>query len=152
VTNSPVSYDGTAKSAEVACLGGGTASNILTGGAASQTEVGVYAVTADCAESTNYASATGLAAGNFEIAGSGSSTVTITLAGTGSGTVNSSSNPDSTDQITNCPGTDCTGTYDSGTVVTLLAAASWNSDFIGWTIGCTVQGLRVSSPRAAVPE
>jgi len=67
VTNSPVTYDGSAKAAAVTCLGGGTASNILTGGAATQTNAGTYAVTTDCATSTNYNAATGLAAGNFVI-------------------------------------------------------------------------------------
>ncbi|MFA4917586.1 MAG: MBG domain-containing protein, partial [Syntrophales bacterium] len=67
VTNSPVTYDGAAKSAAVACLGGGASSNILTGGAANQTNAGTYAVTADCAASTNYNAAAGISAGNFII-------------------------------------------------------------------------------------
>jgi len=67
VTNSPVTYDGSAKAASVSCLGGGTASNILTGGTATKTSAGTYAVTADCAASTNYSAASGLAAGNFII-------------------------------------------------------------------------------------
>ena len=68
VTNSPQSYTGAAQSATVSCSGGGVASNISTGGAASQTDAGTYAVTADCpAVAPNYNAGTGLAAGNFAI-------------------------------------------------------------------------------------
>ncbi|HEY6838084.1 MAG TPA: Ig-like domain repeat protein, partial [Geobacteraceae bacterium] len=64
VTNSPQTYDGSAKIVAVSCLGGGTVSNITP---ASQTNAGSYPVTADCAASTNYNAATGLSAGNFLI-------------------------------------------------------------------------------------
>jgi hypothetical protein len=64
VSNSPVTYNGSAQTVAVTCLGGGIVSNITP---ASQTDAGTYAVTADCAASTNYAAATGLAAGNFII-------------------------------------------------------------------------------------
>ena len=47
VTNSPVTYDGTAKSATVSGSVAGSVSNILTGGAATQTNAGTYAVTAE---------------------------------------------------------------------------------------------------------
>ncbi|MFZ3044157.1 MAG: MBG domain-containing protein [Minisyncoccia bacterium] len=67
VTNSPVTYDGATHSATVSCTGGGTVSNISTGGAATQTNAGTYAVTADCAASTNYNAVTGASAGNFVI-------------------------------------------------------------------------------------
>jgi alpha-tubulin suppressor-like RCC1 family protein len=67
ITNSPVTYTGAAQTATVACLGGGVASNILIGGVATQTTVGTYAVTVDCAASTNNAAATGLNAGSFVI-------------------------------------------------------------------------------------
>ncbi len=67
VINSPVTYDGTAKTAAVTCSGGGVASNITTGGAASQINIGSYPVIADCAASANYNAATGLFAGDFVI-------------------------------------------------------------------------------------
>jgi LPXTG-site transpeptidase (sortase) family protein len=67
VTNTPQDYTGAPQSATVSCLGGGAASNILTGGAATQTNAGSYAVTTDCAASTNYTAASGIAAGNFVI-------------------------------------------------------------------------------------
>jgi hypothetical protein len=66
-----------------------------------------------------------------------SSTITITFAGTGTGTAFSTSTPDSPDQITDCPGPDCTGTFDSGTEVTLRAATNWKSSFVSWFPTCT---------------
>ena len=61
VTNSPVTYDGTAKSATVSGSVSGSASSILTGGAATQTNAGTYAVTANFipTDTTNYNSLTG---------------------------------------------------------------------------------------------
>ena len=47
VTNSPVTYDGAAKSAAVSASVAGTVSNVLTGGAATKTDAGTYAVTAN---------------------------------------------------------------------------------------------------------
>ena len=69
VTNSPVTYDGTAKSALVSCSVAGNVSNILTGGAANQTNAGTYAVTADFVptDASNYRSLTAASAGNFVI-------------------------------------------------------------------------------------
>jgi hypothetical protein len=69
VTNSPVTYDGTAKSASVSGSVSGSASNVVTGGAATQTNAGSYAVTADFTpvDTTNYSSLTGASAGNFII-------------------------------------------------------------------------------------
>ena len=52
ITNSPVTYNGSAQTATVACLGGGTAT--LTSGGTG-TNVGSYPATVDCAASTNYA-------------------------------------------------------------------------------------------------
>src|SRR5204863_383265 len=47
----------------------GAVANILTGGAATQTNAGTYAVTANFVPNdTNYKTLTGLSAGNFEIA------------------------------------------------------------------------------------
>ena len=69
VSNSPVIFDGTAFSATVTGSVPGTASSILTGGAASQTNAGTYAVTANFVptDTTNYNSLTGASAGNFVI-------------------------------------------------------------------------------------
>lgn len=67
VSNTPQNYTGSAQAATVTCSGGGAASNISTGGAANQTDAGTYAVTADCAASTNYNAGTSVAAGNFVI-------------------------------------------------------------------------------------
>ena len=69
VTNSPVTYTGSGQSATVSGSVPGTASAILTGGAATQTAAGTYAVTANFApaDSTNYNSLTAAAAGDFVI-------------------------------------------------------------------------------------
>ncbi len=67
VTSSPITYNGSPQAATAACLGGGTASNILVGGAVSQTTAGTHAATVDCAASTNYSAVTGISAGNFVI-------------------------------------------------------------------------------------
>ena len=69
VTNSPVLFDGTPKAAEVESSVPGTISNILTGGAATQTSVGTYAVTADFTptDTLNYNTLVGASAGNFVI-------------------------------------------------------------------------------------
>ena len=69
VTNSPVAYDGAAHSAAVSGSVPGTASSILTGGAATQTAAGTYAVTANFTptDTTNYNSLTAASAGNFVI-------------------------------------------------------------------------------------
>jgi hypothetical protein len=64
ITNSPVIYNGSAQTATVACLGGGTAT-LASGGTG--TDVGSYPATVDCAASTNYGAANGLAAGSFVI-------------------------------------------------------------------------------------
>jgi hypothetical protein len=68
VTNSPQSYTGSAIPATVSCQGGGVASNILYGGSSSApSDVGTYAITANCAASSNYAAVTGASAGTFVI-------------------------------------------------------------------------------------
>ena len=82
VNNSPVTYDATAKTATVGITASsvpGAVANILTGGAASQTSVGTYAVTADFVptDSANYNSLIAQAAGNFVIQ---KATPTATLA------------------------------------------------------------------------
>ncbi len=71
VNNSPVDYDAAGQSAGVVVSTssvGGSVANILTGGAASQTVVGTYAVTASFVPTdTNYNTLNGLSAGNFVI-------------------------------------------------------------------------------------
>lgn len=74
VSNSPTTYDGTAKAATVSINASsvqGGVQNILTGGAATQTAAGIYAVTANFVptDTTNYNTLTALAAGNFVIGG-----------------------------------------------------------------------------------
>ena len=64
VSNTPVTYDGNAKTVAVTCLGGGASSAIAP---ATQTAAGTYAVTATCAGTANYNAATTLPAGNFVI-------------------------------------------------------------------------------------
>jgi hypothetical protein len=64
ITNTPVTFTGSAQTAAVACLGGGSAT-LASGGTG--TNAGSYAATVDCAASANYNAATGLTAGNFVI-------------------------------------------------------------------------------------
>ncbi len=78
VTNTPVTYDGLTHSATATASGGGTVSNISTGGAASQTNAGTYTVTADIAASSNYNSASGVTASNSFVINKASSSVTVT--------------------------------------------------------------------------
>ncbi|MBS4029573.1 MAG: Ig-like domain repeat protein, partial [Ignavibacteriales bacterium] len=72
VNNSPQTYSGSGQSATVeisASSVAGTVANILTGGAATQTNAGTYAVTANFVpnDGTNYNTLTALSAGNFVI-------------------------------------------------------------------------------------
>jgi hypothetical protein len=72
VSNSPQTYTGSAQAATVGISASsvpGAVANILTGGAATQTNANTYAVTADFVptDSTNYSTLTGLSAGNFVI-------------------------------------------------------------------------------------
>ena len=57
-------YNGNPQTATVACLGGGAAT-LASGGTG--TNAGSYPATVNCAASTNYTAATGLAAGSFVI-------------------------------------------------------------------------------------
>ena len=69
VTNSPQTYTGSAIPAVVSCLGGGTVSNVKYNNSSTvPSAVASYAITADCAASTNYSAVTGASAGNFVIA------------------------------------------------------------------------------------
>jgi hypothetical protein len=82
VTNSPQTYTGSGQAAAVSISTSsvaGAIANILTGGAATQTNAGTYAVTADFVptDTTDYNTLTGLSAGNFVIA-QASATITVT--------------------------------------------------------------------------
>ena len=82
VTNSPQAYNASPQAATVSITTSsvpGTVANILTGGAATQTNAGTYAVTADFVpnDSTNYNTLTGQSAGSFII---NKATPTATLA------------------------------------------------------------------------
>jgi hypothetical protein len=72
VNNTPVTYDGTGKAATVGITISsvpGAVANILTGGTATKTNAGTYAVTADFVptDTANYNSLLAVAAGNFVI-------------------------------------------------------------------------------------
>ena len=79
VSNSPVNYDGLGHSATVTGSVAGSVSGILTGGAATQSAVGTYAVTANFVptDSGNYNSLTNAPAGNFAILAGSKVSVTI---------------------------------------------------------------------------
>ncbi|MDI5951310.1 beta strand repeat-containing protein, partial [Flavobacterium yafengii] len=82
VSNTPQTYTGSGQAATVtisASSVSGAVSNILTGGAATQTNAATYAVTANFipTDTANYNSLLGLSAGNFVI---GKATPTATLA------------------------------------------------------------------------
>ena len=66
----------------------------------------------------------------ISVAGGTTATLTVTRAGTGSGRIRS------TDGLINC-GTDCSQSYDAGTVVTLTRRATRGSTFAGWSGACS---------------
>jgi len=71
VTNSPQTYTGSPIAATVSCLGGGAVSNVQYNGSSTvPTNAATYAVTANCAASSNYSAVTGASAGNFVIGAS----------------------------------------------------------------------------------
>jgi len=96
VSNTPVTYDGSAHSATASASGGGTVSNILTGGAANQTTAGTYTVTADIAVSTNYNAATGVTATNSFVINKATQTITFGALPTGKTIGNSDFPPGAT--------------------------------------------------------
>jgi outer membrane lipoprotein-sorting protein len=69
-------------------------------------------------------------------------TLTVTKAGTGTGTVTSSP------AGINC-GSDCSETYNTGTVVALTASPDTNSTFAGWSGGCSGTGTCTVTMNAA---
>lgn len=62
--------------------------------------------------------------------GTTSFTLTVTLAGPGAGTITS------TPAGLTCQGKTCTGSFPSGTAVTLVPAPAAGSSFVGWTGAC----------------
>ena len=98
MNNSPVTYDGTPQSATVNVTTSsvpGSAQNILTGGAATQTAAGTYAVTADFVptDTTNYNTLTAQNAGQFAIVSTNTYSAWATTNGI-TGGVNGDSNND----------------------------------------------------------
>ena len=108
VANSPVTYDGTSHAATVTLMTSsvtGAVQNVLTGGSATQTAAGTYAVTANFVptDTANYNSLTAIAAGNFTInpipgtivgtataTASGQTGITVTMPYTGDSNANNS--------------------------------------------------------------
>ncbi|MEN9323469.1 MAG: hypothetical protein RL699_1249 [Bacteroidota bacterium] len=78
VNNTPTTYNGSTQAATATASGGGTVSNILTSGAATQTNAGTYTVTADIAASSNYNAASGVTASNSFVINKASSSITVT--------------------------------------------------------------------------
>ena len=108
VTNSPQTYTGSPQAATVGITVSsvpGAVANILTGGAATKTNAGTYAVTADFVptDTTNYNTLTGLSAGNFVIH---KATPTATLAVTNSPQTYTGSRPGGhgRDHVSSVPG------------------------------------------------
>jgi len=84
VSNTPTTYDGAAHAATVSITASsttGSVANILTGGAATQTAAGTYAVTADFVptDTANYNTLTEQSAGNFVIDNESPSSTGATL-------------------------------------------------------------------------
>ena len=68
ITNTPQTYTGSPISAAVSCQGGGAVGNVQYNGSLTvPTNAATYAVTANCAASTNYSALTNASAGNFVI-------------------------------------------------------------------------------------
>ncbi|MFZ2167662.1 MAG: MBG domain-containing protein [Minisyncoccia bacterium] len=127
VTNSPVTYNASGQSATVAGSVAGTASNILTGGSATQTNAGTYAVTADFTptDTTSYISLTAASAGNFVI-----NKATPTLSVTNS-PVTYNATPQSATVVGSVPGSVTNVKYDSSaTVPTNAATYAITADFV----------------------
>jgi len=71
IANTPQTYTGSPFPATVTCSSGGVVSNVQYNGSSTvPTNAGTYAVTANCAASSNYSAVTGASAGNFVIGAS----------------------------------------------------------------------------------
>jgi hypothetical protein len=135
VTNSPQTYNGSPQSATVGITASsvpGSVANILTGGAATKTNAGTYAVTADFVptDTNNYNALTGLSAGNFVIQ---KATPTATLTVTNSPVIYNGSPQAATVSISasSVPGTVANVKYNgSGTVPTNPGTYAITADFV----------------------
>ncbi len=126
VANTPATYNGSGQAATVSITASNTPGavvNILTGGAATQTASGTYAVTADYVPTdTNYTALTGIAVGNFVI---NQATLTVTANSTSKTygqTVTFAGTEFSTAGLTN---------GDSVTSVTLASSGATNTSAVG---------------------
>ena len=78
LTNSPQTYTGSPIAATVSCQGGGSVSNVQYNGSPTvPTNAATYAVTANCAASTNYSAVTGASAGSFVISQAPQATLVV---------------------------------------------------------------------------
>jgi hypothetical protein len=127
VTNSPVTYDGAPRAADVVGSVPGTVSNVLYAGSSTEpTDAGTYAVTADFTptDTTNYESLTGAAAGDFVI-----DKATPTLSVTNS-PVTYNGSPQAADVAGSVPGTVSNVKYDgSDTMPTDVGTYAVTADF-----------------------
>jgi len=135
VTNSPQTYTGSPQAATVGITASsvpGAVANILTGGSATKTNAGTYAVTADFVptDTTNYNSLTGLSAGNFIIQ---KANPTATLSVTNSPVTYNGSPQSATVSISasSVPGAVVNVKYNgSGTAPTNAATYTVTADFV----------------------
>ena len=125
VNNSPQTYDGSGKAATITLSASsvpGAVTGILTGGAATQTPAGTYAVTANFVptDTSNYNTLTALSAGNFVIDKAAQAALTVTAPS----------------PVTfGTPGTAAASGGTTGGAVSFSAGAS---------TGCTVSGTSVT--------
>ena len=147
VSNSPVIYDGTAKSATVNITTSsvpGSVRMVLTGAATTKTAAGNYAVTANFVpdDNTNYNTLSELPAGNFSI---GKATPTVTITGTLSFTYNGSAQGPATAHVTGSTGT-VTYNYVGTAGTTYSAIATRPTNAGSYTVTATVEeGINYNS-------
>ncbi len=131
VTTTAVEYDGLPHAATVTASVPGSVSNVLTGGVANQSAVGVYAVTANFipTDSSNYNSLTATPAGNFAIIAVSKVSVTIRSVPAGlSVTVDGGASQTTPYIFTAIPGSSHTiaTTSPQGTVGTRYLFSAWS--------------------------
>ena len=151
VTNSPVLFNGEPHAATVEASVAGTVSNVLTGGAASQVNVGTYAVTANFTptDTTNYEALVGASAGNFVISsditpptvvsiaradGSPTSAASVTFNVTFSENVTSVDPADFALNVGGVTGASITSVNGSGTAYTVVV----NTGSLNGTLGLNI--------------
>ena len=123
VTNSPQTYTGSGQAATVSISTSsvpGTLSNIVTGGAATETNAGTYAVTASFVptDTTDYNTLTALSAGNFVIAAA-----PLTVTATDESMTQGSTVPALAYTYTGLVGNDTSANF-TGTLVTTATSSS----------------------------